>query len=159
VVAAAKAGLGVIGENTLLINPDYGSWVFIGEIVTTLPIDTAKNTGLHRCIGCGKCVAACPAGILGRLDFDKTKCLSNITQSKGELTPQQTKLIKASGCAWGCDICQSVCPMNNNAAITPLEPFKTDLRPQVKVGDPIDGRAYAWRGRAVIERNLAILKM
>lgn len=159
VKAAACAGLGVVGENNLLINPDYGSWVFIGEIITTLQLEPKKYTGLHRCIGCGKCIAACPASILGKLEFDRSKCLSHITQSKGELTPQQAKLIKSTGCAWGCDICQLVCPMNDLAKITPIEEFKTDIRLQVKPGDNIEGRAWAWRGRAVIERNLALLNM
>ena len=158
VKAAAQAGLGVVGENNLLINPEYGSWVFIGEIITTLQIEPQKYTGLHRCIGCGKCIAACPASVLGKLEFDRSKCLSHITQSKGELAPQQIKLIKSTGYAWGCDICQLVCPMNKNAKITPIEEFKTDIRPQVKPGDDIDGRAWAWRGRAVIERNLKILQ-
>jgi epoxyqueuosine reductase QueG len=154
---AALAGLGVIGENNLLISPGYGSWVFIGAIVTTLRLDAGQNTGLHRCTGCGRCVDACPAGILGRSHFDKTKCLSYITQSKGVLTPEQATLIKNSGCAWGCDICQLVCPMNNSVSITPMEEFKANLRPKVKRGDDLEGRAYAWRGRTVIERNLAIL--
>ena len=158
VKAAANAGLGVIGENNLLINPKFGSWVFIGEIVTTLAIDAAVTTGLHRCTGCGKCVTACPTSILGRLEFDNTKCLSHITQSKGELTPAQVKLIEANGCAWGCDVCQLVCPMNNNTEIMPLEEFKAGACAQVKPGNDLAHRAYAWRGRAVIERNLKILQ-
>lgn len=157
VIAAANAGLGVIGENNLLINPDFGSWVFIGEIVTTLKIEANKTAGIHNCTGCGKCIAACPADVLGRLNFDKPKCLSAITQSKGALTPEQENLIKLTGCAWGCDICQLVCPMNNSAEITPIEEFKEDVRTHVRTGDDITGRAYAWRGRAVIERNLKIL--
>jgi len=158
VYAAVRAGLGVAGENNLLIHPDYGSWVFIGELVTTLRLDAAQNGGLHRCTGCGRCVAACPAGILGKAQFDKTACLSHITQSKGELSPEQMQFIKASGCAWGCDICQLVCPMNHAAQITPMEEFKADIRLRVRAGDDIKGRAYAWRGRDVIERNLKILQ-
>lgn len=158
VKAAAKAGLGVIGENNLLINSDYGSWVFIGEIVTTLQIELAKTVSIHRCIGCGKCVAACPTKILGSLEFDKTKCLSHITQSKGELAPEQARLIKAGGSAWGCDVCQLVCPMNSDAKIIPLEEFKAGACARVKRGDDLAHRAYEWRGRRVIERNLKILQ-
>ena len=158
VKAAATAGLGVIGENNLLINPDFGSWVFIGEIVTTLKIEPPKSTGLHRCTACGKCVAACPASILGKLEFDRAKCLSHITQSKGELTPEQAKLIKSGGSAWGCDICQLVCPMNNSAKVTPIEEFIDNIRPKAKIGADISDRAYAWRGREVVERNLNILQ-
>ena len=159
VKAAANAGLGVVGENNLLINPAYGSWVFIGEIVTTLKIEAYKKVGIHNCRGCGKCVAACPTHELGRLKYDKTKCLSLITQNKGELTAEQASIMKASGCAWGCDVCQVVCPMNNSAEITPIEEFKEDIRLIVRIGDDITGRAYAWRGRAVIERNLKILEL
>jgi len=158
VKAAANAGLGVIGDNNLLINPDFGSWVFIGEIITTLKTEAYKTPGIHNCTGCGKCVAACPAGILGRLNFEKSHCLSAITQSKGTLTPGQANLIKSAGCAWGCDICQTVCPMNNSAKITPIEEFKENVLTHIKQGDDSTGRAYAWRGRAVIERNLAILE-
>ena len=158
VSAAVQAGLGVAGENNLLISPDYGSWVFIGEIVTTMRLPAAQNGGLHRCTGCGRCVAACPAGILGRMSFDKTACLSHITQSKGELSTEQAALIKASGSAWGCDICQLVCPMNHSAKITPMEEFKADIRLRVSAGDDLEGRAYAWRGRDVMERNLKILQ-
>lgn len=158
VMAAANAGLGVIGENNLLINPAFGSWVFIGEIVTTLKIEVYKNTGIHNCRGCGRCIAACPAGVLGRQKFDKTHCISTITQSKGDLTPEQESLIMLTGCVWGCDICQLVCPMNNSAEVTPIEEFKDDVRTHINPDDDITGRAYAWRGSAVIERNLAILE-
>ena len=158
VAAAANAGLGVVGENNLLINPVFGSWVFIGEIVTTLKMQAYQPAGVHNCKGCGKCFAACPTRELGRLRFDKTHCLSHITQSKDEPTNEQAKLMKAIGCAWGCDICQLVCPENNSAEITPIEEFKADVRVHVSAGDDITGRAYAWRGRAVIERNLKILE-
>ena len=158
VAAAANAGLGVAGENNLLINPVYGSWVFIGEIVTTLKLEAYKYVGIHNCKGCGKCFAACPTHDLGRLRFERSNCLSHITQSKDEPTAEQAKLMRAMGCAWGCDICQLVCPENNSAQITPIEEFKADVRAHVSAGDDITGRAYTWRGRAVIERNLKILE-
>ena len=153
--AALSAGLGVIGKNRLLINRDYGSWFFISEIVTTMQLPAAeiKET---ECLNCGKCIAACPTHALSEDGFKKELCLSDITQRKGELTPEQEKLIKQTGCAWGCDICQTVCPMNRNVKIDPAEVFLDGIETTART-DNISDRAYAWRGEKVIKRNLDII--
>lgn len=153
--AAVNADLGVRGKNGLLINEEYGSWVFIGEIITTKKFyfPTVENT---ECIGCGKCIIACPTGSISENGIDKASCLSDITQRKGELKEEQIKLIRDSECIWGCDICQNACPMNLNVKISPLNAFKDDVRLKADA-ENIDGRAYAWRGRKTIERNINIL--
>ncbi|HOO26287.1 MAG TPA: DUF1730 domain-containing protein, partial [Clostridiales bacterium] len=156
--AALDAGLGVSGENNLLINQKYGSWVFIGEIVTDLKIQSAQGLGLKRCIGCGYCVEACPTRVLGKNVFEKNSCLSQISQRKGELKPEEEDLIRKTACAWGCDICQLVCPMNEEKEIGPLSEFKEGFKPHFSRGDDIEDRAFAWRGRAVIERNVKLLE-
>lgn len=156
VKAALLAGLGVLGKNRLLINKSYGSWIFISEIVTTLSLPVKEPDEL-QCMNCGKCIAACPTGALGNEGFDKELCLSDITQRKGSLTEVQERLIKSTGCAWGCDICQSVCPMNRDIIINPSKIFLNGIETAART-DNIADRAYAWRGKKVIERNLEIIK-
>ena len=156
--AAIHAGLGVRGLNGLFFNKDYGSWVFIGEIVTTMECEYPSIDETNpMCSKCGKCISACPTSAIGSNGIDEKKCLSFITQKKGELTPEQEQLIKNSGCAWGCDICQSVCPMNKSVLTEPAECFKNGAEFKARTDSDISDRAYAWRGKNVIERNLKIL--
>ncbi len=155
VQAAMDAGLGVKGKNRLLINKEYGSWFFISEIVTTMDLPAAEKKETE-CLNCGKCIAACPTHALSEDGLQKELCLSDITQRKGELTPEQEKLIKQTGCAWGCDICQTVCPMNRNVKIDPAKVFLDGIETTART-DNISDRAYAWRGEKVIKRNLDII--
>lgn len=145
VAACAAAGLGVIGTNGLLITENYGSFVFLGEIVTDLPLDPHGVTA--RCDDCGLCRSACPVGL------DKNRCLSALTQQKKPLTRAQEIQIAESGCVWGCDICQEVCPRNKNAALTDIGEFIGGYRDRYVPGEDISGRAFAWRGEKVIARN------
>ncbi len=155
VKAASLANLGVTGINTLLITEKYGSFVFIGEIVTDLKIDCADYTE-KKCIGCKKCISACPSGAISENAFNKELCLSHITQKKGSLSPEEEKLMKDCGCVWGCDICQNICPMNKDAATTQIQEFLDSPIPVISSGCSLDGRAYEWRGKGVIERNISI---
>ena len=162
------AGLGIRGQNGLVIVPPYGSWVFLGTILTDLPLPSAK-TPAPDCMGCGACKRACPGGALGRHPFDEDRCLSALTQKKGALTPDQEALLGAHPLIWGCDICQTVCPYNREAQRSPLPDLagagdylstlsSEDLEGlsnrtfRAKYGD----RAFAWRGPAVLRRNLEI---
>ncbi len=156
VKAALYAGLGICGKNSLLITEKYGSYVFLGEIVTDLEIE-AESAAVSACIGCGKCVAACPAKAITAQGISAEHCLSAITQKKGELTETEKELMAECGCVWGCDICQDVCPMNKNAAVEPTEEFLRNPVPVLTDKTSLDGRAYAWRGQKVINRNLEIL--
>ena len=156
--AAALCGLGVMGDNGLLIHPRCGSWVFIGEIVTDCAVEPTGGEAA-RCLQCGRCRKACPGGALSAAGFDRTRCLSHITQKKGALTDWERDLIKRGGLAWGCDICQTCCPMNEKARQTNIAAFLADARPDVeKDAAARDGRAYTWRGPGVVERNLKILE-
>lgn len=153
---ACYAGLGVSGENTLLITEKYGSYVFIGTIVTSAEFEIAENE-IKSCIKCGKCKKSCPSGAISDTGFERKLCLSEITQKKGALTQAEEQLMKECGCVWGCDICQDVCPMNKNAAVTEIEEFLASPKACVSQGCDLEGRAYEWRGRKVIERNINIL--
>ncbi len=154
--AAALAGLGRIGRNGLLIHERYGSWVFIGELVTTLALEPPLREPL-TCLDCGGCLSACPAGALTAGGLDRAQCLSAVTQRKGELTEREAAMIRGTGCVWGCDLCQTACPMNAGALARPLPEFTATFQPAAGPGGPLEGRAYAWRGRKVIERNLRLL--
>lgn len=157
VKAAINAGLGVKGLNGLFINELYGSWVFIGEIVTTMEL-APSSPDRTQCLGCGKCISACPTKAIGKNGIIPEKCLSYITQKKGELTDEQKILIKQSGCAWGCDICQNICPMNKDVSVSPIVQFVNGAEFKARIDSDISDRAYAWRGEKVIKRNLEILK-
>lgn len=153
VKAAVLSGIGVKGKNNLLINKKYGSFCFIGEIVTDYKILTVKNN-ITSCINCGLCINNCPTGFLK----DKNnKCLSAITQQKKELTEEEVNLMRKNNTVWGCDICQNVCPMNKNSALTEIEGFVKSYRDEYKENEDITNRAYAWRGEKVIKRNLNLL--
>ncbi len=169
--AALRAGLGIAGDNSLLFCPPYGSFVFIGCILTDLPLSTS-GTKYDECLHCGLCEKHCPTGALKAGRVDIKKCLSDVTQRKGELTGEEISLIRREGTAWGCDICQTVCPLNRDAKISPLCEFTGSeafpLIPSLSLEEiktlgsrefmrRHEGRAFTWRGRAVLLRNLEIL--
>lgn len=155
VYAAALSSLGKIGTNGLLINEKYGTWVFIGEIVTTLSLE--NSTKVQYCENCGACERACPTGAIADGRVDKSLCLSDITQRKGELSDEQCAMIKQSGCAWGCDICQLVCPHNNDVKATGIDDFISSFSPRADT-ENLENKAYGWHGKGVIQRNIKLLE-
>ncbi len=154
--AAVLAGLGVEGENGLLINEKYGSFCFIGEIVTDMEI-SPSCVSEKECLKCKKCEKACPGKAIEDGAVSREKCFSDITQRKKALPEELQKFIAESGCIWGCDICQDVCPMNKSISVTPVKEFFLSAKPTYASGDSIENRAYAWRGNDVIERNFKIM--
>lgn len=150
VFTAAAAGLGVIGKNGLLLHKEYGSWVFLGEIVTDLSISCAPK--VQYCPDCGACQRVCPSRKNG-LD-----CLSAVTQKKGELTEAEASALVHHNLLWGCDLCAEVCPLNQNVTIEPMAVFKEGYSPRYEEGQPIAGRAFAWRGEKPIRRNAQLYK-
>ncbi len=157
--AAALAGLGTVGQNGLLLNPTFGSYVFIAELVCDRPL-TVTGGKAEKCPSCGRCAAACPAACVGAAD-KSARCLSAVTQKKGTLTDRETALLRAGGLCWGCDACQDVCPINRTAKIAP-HPCFTEYVPLLTremAEDPaLREKAYGWRGAAVLRRNLDILE-
>ena len=161
--AAVKAGLGVRGKNHLLINEKFGSYVFIGEMITDIEADKLGTTPLSSpksCIDCGRCAEVCPTGTLRC----GAPCLSAITQRKGELTETEAEIMRSVGTAWGCDLCQTVCPYNESPKQTPIAFFHrervTKLTQDIVNSysrEELRRRAFGWRGRAVLLRNLGIL--
>ena len=156
---AYLAGLGWMGQNGQLINPRFGSYVFIGEIVTTLKVP-CRSRPLGECLGCGACRRACPTGALTEGGVEEALCRSAVTQKKGELTPWEREQIREGGLVWGCDICNDVCPMNWKALPSDMRQFYHSLD-SVVAGENLTRlrkqKAFGYRGRAVMERNLGIL--
>ncbi len=163
--AAISAGLGILGDNGLLINEKYGSYVFIADVVTDIPPEalSAKTEAepLKLCHHCSSCKKACPTGILSGKGCD---CLSFITQKKGELSDSEASLMIKYNTAWGCDECQSACPYNKAAKLTPVSFFYQERIEEITsdalssmTKKEFEKRAFAWRGRKTIERNLKIL--
>lgn len=157
---AYLAGLGYLGKNGLLIHPTFGSYVFIGELVTTLELSPDREP-MGECLNCGKCLSACPSGALCEGMVNEERCRSAITQKKGELTEWEQQQLISGGLVWGCDICNDVCPMNKNAALSDLQPFYENATAVITYENlPLlrKQKAFNYRSRSVMERNLALLE-
>ena len=152
--AAAMAGLGIIGDNGMLITEKYSSYVFLGEIITDIPTEVHPHP-VSRCIGCGACKMACPMGEIGI-------CLSALTQKKGTLTENEEQAIKKFGSVWGCDICQEVCPYTKKAIesgtiYSDIEYFKKDLIPYL-THDDIDKEHIHGEAERLFQEISTLLK-
>jgi epoxyqueuosine reductase len=114
---ARKAGLGWIGKNSCLISRTYGSYVFIGEIILNLELESRRTPENDFCGSCNRCLEACPTGaILNNRTLDSHRCISYQTiENKEEISPELKGLL--SGRVFGCDICQDVCPWNRRAVL------------------------------------------
>ena len=162
VEAASAAGLGKIGRNHLLITPKYSSYVFLGELITDAVIPCQVRP-ISYCENCGACKKRCPAPTIGT-------CLSALTQKKGILTAAEEEQILAYRSVWGCDICQEVClhtkmAIQNGSIFSPIPYFEEQTLPHLTVQalrdmseEDFEKRAYSWRGRTVIERNLKLFE-
>ncbi len=161
--AAVRAGLGYWGCNHLFLTDKHASFVFLGEIVT----DAVLDAPLHeekRCKNCGACRNACPVGL------DVTRCHSALTQKKGELSRDERAALLAHGSAWGCDLCQLACPVTKLARAhgtlyTEIPFFSESARTPLSARDVLEmsdeefaKRAYSWRGKQTILRNLTLLE-
>lgn len=158
------AGLGYFGKNSCLINKDYGSYINLGLLLTTIPVDLGEGKLESQCGDCELCVKSCPSGaILGDYTIDASKCHSYLTQVKWDSEEQNNIRY-----AYGCDICQRVCPKNLGInkveylyADSLMEGFNSEEIYEISNKEfqrRYKNYSFSWVGRKVIERNLRILE-
>lgn len=168
-VYAQYAGLGWIGRNTCLINPERGSWLFLSEIICSVPLDPDAPT-LDQCGSCRACIDACPTGALREpYVLDSTRCLSYLTiELKGAIPSALRETV--GGHAYGCDVCQEVCPWNAQPpdADEPASPWLpravfdgrslADLwrTPDADLRRALKGSAMSRAGLKRLRRNVAV---
>lgn len=159
VKAAARAGLGVIGRHTQLINPRFGSYLFIGSLASNVTFPATGSGRTELCDGCGACIAACPEGALGDEGLCQARCRSFLTQKK-RLTEVEAQRVAAGPLVWGCDCCLSACPHNRSPQFSPEGLFYKSIQPVVRQESlEIDfaSRAFAYKGADILKRNLLLM--
>lgn len=182
VQAARLSGVGKIGENGLIFDKKYGSFVFIGTILTSLEfkkmpavlsdnthiIPPSKDSKIVDCLHCGLCKKHCLANAIGENGkINCENCLSELTQTKKDLTEKQINLLSKHNLIWGCDTCQLICPQNQNVPFTENKSFTENLINSLYIEDiknltrkqfneKYKDRAFTWRGTKPLIRNLTL---
>lgn len=163
---AERAGIGWSGKNSSIITPEFGSYVYLGEMITNIPFEPDHPIE-DRCGSCNKCVEACPTGALvqgGQLNAQA--CIAFLTQTKGFL-PEPFRE-KIGNRIYGCDTCQTVCPENKGKNFHFHEEMQQDpemIKPLLTPILHMSNREFkerfgqlsgAWRGKKPIQRNAII---
>ncbi|MDF2854428.1 MAG: hypothetical protein K0Q87_279 [Neobacillus sp.] len=163
---AEKAGIGWSGKNCAIITPEYGSYVYLGEMITSIPFEPDQPIE-DQCGSCTACLDACPTGALvqgGQINAQH--CIAFLTQTKG-LIPEQFR-DKIGNRVYGCDSCQTACPKNKGLDFHFHEEMEADpeiakplLKPILKLSNrefknKFGYVAGSWRGKKPIQRNAII---
>ncbi|MBN2890919.1 MAG: DUF1730 domain-containing protein [Bacteroidales bacterium] len=161
-LAASLAGIGYFAKNQLIINQDYGSYIFLGLVFIDTEIDQELILPItDSCGDCRICLDACPTSALTENGYDFNKCISFYNQSKRILNDFE---INANYCLFGCDICQLVCPKNINIKTKIHPEFEFSGKEAVKYEDlfllserqfkeKYKDMAYLWKGKTILTRN------
>ena len=161
---ARRAGIGFIGKNGLVISKEFGSYMFLGELITNLDIEPDQPVD-YGCGDCNRCVTACPTScLIGDGTMNAKRCLSFQTQDKGIMDLEFRKKIKTV--IYGCDICQICCPYNkglDNPLATEIDPDLShpELLPFLELSngqfkEKFGHVAGSWRGKNILQRNAII---
>jgi len=137
---AQKAGIGTMGKHTCIIDREAGSWFFLGELYTDLPLPVDAPAEPDVCGGCRACINACPTGaITGPYQLDARRCISYQTIENPGSIPQELRPLMGNR-IYGCDDCQLVCPWNRHATTT----AERDFRVRNQLDDPDLVELFAW---------------
>lgn len=160
---AERAGVGWSGKNCSVITPEFGSWVYLGELITDIPFPPDKPLE-ESCGDCTICIDACPTGALvGPGQLNATRCVSFLTQTK-DIIPEEFRE-HIGNRLYGCDTCQQVCPKNKGINFThhpELAPDPEQAKPLLlpildmsnrEFKEFLGTSAAAWRGKKPIQRN------
>lgn len=166
VAVAARAGIGFIGKNGLLITKEFGSYVYLGEIITDIAFEPDELVD-YDCGDCNRCISGCPTqALLGNGEMNAQKCLSYQTQTKDYMPEEYRK--KMGRVIYGCDICQIVCPYNqgvDNHLHWEMEPDYNKVRPELESMLSLSNKEFknqfgdmagSWRGKKPLQRNSII---
>ena len=163
---AERAGIGWSGKNCAVITPEFGSYVYLGEMITNLPFEPDIPME-DQCGTCNKCIEACPTGALvqgGQINAQA--CISFLTQTKGMIAEEFRN--KIGNRLYGCDSCQTACPVNKGKDFhlhQEVEPEPEIAKPLLKPILKLSNRQFkekfghvsgAWRGKNPIQRNAMI---
>jgi epoxyqueuosine reductase len=145
---AEKAGLGWIGKHTNLINRDAGSWFFLGELYTDLPLPVDEPVSEH-CGDCTACIAVCPTdAIVAPYQLDARRCISYLTIELKDSIPEPFRAAIGNR-IYGCDDCQQVCPWNRFAQLS-TEP---DFAPRHGLDSATLLELFNWNELAFLDRT------
>lgn len=163
---AERAGIGFSGKNTLIITPEFGSFVYLGELITNIPFPSDQPVE-ESCGDCEICLTACPTGALVQAgQLNAQKCLAFLTQTKDFLPDPFREKIGTR--VYGCDTCQAVCPWNKQVDFHLHEEFEAEpeiAKPKLKPMLRISNREFrekfghisgSWRGKNPLQRNAMI---
>ncbi len=156
---AVEAGLGWIGRQSLLVNPHYGTFLLLGELVITAECDAYDSP--YRGVGCGechRCVDACPNGAICQGHIDTHRCISRLTIERGDDCDMP---LDTAGWIFGCDECQTICPYNRQAPYSTIEPL---FDPVTVAWEELSSEEFARQfkatplGRSSIERIIRLIR-
>lgn len=164
---ARKAGIGYYGKNCSIINKDYGSFIFLGYILTDLDINTDTNPIESQCGDCDLCIKACPTKALeSPYKLNPKKCISYLTQTKENIPIELREKMGIK--IYGCDTCQMVCPKNKKIKYSNHKEFipnitkgAIDIEEILSISnrefkEKHGSMAGSWRGKNILKRNAII---
>ena len=167
-LAATLSKVGYFGKNQLIINKDYGTYMFLGMVFVDVKLDKEFILDIDDdCGTCTKCISACPTNALSEEGYLKDRCISYFNQEKKVLTDEE---MDANYALFGCDICQMVCPKNVGKGTKVHPEFELSGKEMVSIIDMFnlsqkkfnqtyENMSYLWKGKTILLRNALMVML